>query len=233
MKKIILYTILLCSFNINVYADEEKNKPNEEEKINPASSIEIDKPSSEIIPPAIDKEKELAQTHNELRDILRTLVSSINSGKYEEMNEVLSKDIEATPINSEYLVGKEQVNNYFSKWFGEKGKLKSLNISMNADKLTWIHNSGDIGIVSGSGIEKYELKDGRTYDLKTRWTATVIKEEGKWKMRSFNSSVNFLDNPIINEIESSISKYSIISAITSLILGVGIGFSIGKKKNKA
>ena len=61
------------------------------------------------------------------------------------------------------------------------------------------------GIVQGSGEENYTLADGRFFPMKTRWTATVIKDsDGRWRIRAIHIGTNFLDNPILAKAEKSL-----------------------------
>lgn len=41
--------------------------------------------------------------HEELRSVMNTLASAINSGEFDKMLPVLSEQIRATPINQEFL----------------------------------------------------------------------------------------------------------------------------------
>src|ERR1700704_501026 len=76
------------------------------------------------------------EIHQELRGILTTVQTAVNSGNYDAMLPVLSKDIEATTITQEAFSGHDGVSAYFKKWFGPGAFLKKLEMTLNADKLT-------------------------------------------------------------------------------------------------
>ena len=69
-----------------------------------------------------------------------------------------------------------------------------------ADELAQIY-TGTFAVARGSTKERYELADGRGFDMQGRWTATAIKEDGQWKVLAIHTGTNFLDNPVINAIE--------------------------------
>lgn len=169
--------------------------------------------------------------HEELRGVLKQLGVAINSGKFDDMLPVLSEKIRATPINQEFLSSKQEVSAYFKKWFGAGGYLKKLEIDLSADALTELSADKTWGIVRGQGTEKYILSDGRPYELKTRWTATVAKEDdGRWRIRAIHIGTNFLDNPILTEAERALAKVAGIGALVGLLLGCLVTWLLMRKK---
>jgi len=171
------------------------------------------------------------EIHQELRGILATLQSSINEGNYDAMLPVVSRNIRATPINQEVMSSHEEVTAYFKKWFGPGGYLKKLDMKLDADALTELSADKTWGLVRGSGLERYTLSDGREYDMKTRWTATVAKEsDGKWRLRAIHIGTNFLDNPILADAESWIKKMAVAGSLGGLIVGAVLGFLFGRRK---
>lgn len=171
------------------------------------------------------------EIHQELRGILTTVQTSINSGNYDAMLPVLSKDIRATTITQEVMSGHEQVSAYFKHWFGPGGFLKKLDMTFTADALTELSPDKTWGVVRGSGMERYTLADGRQYDMPTRWTATVVKEsDGKWRLRTIHFGTNFLDNPILTEAKRAVVKYAAVAGGVGLALGLLLGFLLGRRK---
>jgi ketosteroid isomerase-like protein len=171
------------------------------------------------------------EIHEELRAILKTVQGAITSGNYDAMLPVVSKDIRATPINQEVLSSHEDVSAYFKRWFGPGGFLKKLDMNFEADARTELSPDKTWGLVRGSGDENYTLADGRTYDLKTRWTATIAKEsDGKWRLRAIHIGTNFLDNPILTEAKSAVSKYSMLSGLGGLVVGAALSFFLVRPK---
>ncbi|WP_336219460.1 hypothetical protein [Citrobacter amalonaticus] len=170
--------------------------------------------------------------HRELRQAMVLVESAINSGEYDKMLPVLSNDLRATPITQEFIHGKEEIAPYFGKWFGKDKFLKSLNISLSADTQTELSTDRTWGVVYGKGREKYSLNDGRSYDIPTRWTATVVLEEGHWKIRTIHFGANFVDNPLINEATQAINKVMYGAGVGGLLVGLILGFFLFRRKGK-
>ena len=172
-----------------------------------------------------------APIHEELRAVLRVVESAINAKKYEDMLPVLSENLRATSINQEFITGRQAIPPYFNRWFGEGGKIGSLEFHLTPDALTELSSDKRWGIVYGSGLEKYVLRDGRAYELKTRWTATMRHEDdGKWRVRAIHIGTDFLDNPILAEAESSIWKAGAGGAAGGLLAGVLLTLLLRRKK---
>lgn len=172
--------------------------------------------------------------HEELRSVLKVVESAINSGDYDKMLPVLSEQIRATPINQEFLTSRAEVSRYFVKWFGKEGYLSRLEIHFTPDALTELSPDRTYGLVTGTGIEKYVLRDGRPYELQTRWTAAMAREsDGRWRVRGLHVGTNFLDNPILSEAEHALGKAAAVGVGVGLLAGLVIGWLIGRRKKKA
>lgn len=182
--------------------------------------------------PALAEEADHA-IHEELRGILKTVETAINSGDFDKMLPVLSEQVRATPINQEFLSGRPAVSAYFKKWFGQGGYLKKLEMQLSADELTELSADRSWGLVRGTGVEKYILADGRSYELHTRWTATMVKEaDGQWRIRGIHIGTDFLDNPILSEAEHALGKAAGLGALGGLLLGLGSGWLLFRRKQK-
>ena len=171
------------------------------------------------------------EIHQELRAVLATVENAINSGNYDAMLPVISADVRATTITQETMSNREEVSAYFKKWFGPGGFLKHLDMHFTADALTELSSDKTWGLVRGSGVENYTLADGRKYPMKTRWTCVVVKEpDGKWRIRAIHIGTNFLDNPILDDAKHAVVRYAAIAGGVALVLGLLIGFLIGRRK---
>lgn len=165
------------------------------------------------------------EIHEELRAILSTMQSAIDSGNYDAMLPVVSQDIRATTITQEVMSSPAEVSAYFRRWFGPGGRLKKLDMDLKADGLTELTADKTLGLARGSGLERYTLADGREYDMKTRWTAVMAKEsDGKWRLRAIHIGTNFLDNPILGEAEGAVRKYAAMGGGGGLLLGAALAF---------
>ena len=60
---------------------------------------------------------------------------------------------------------------------------------------------------------------GMEFDLENRWTATVVKTDGRWKIASYHVSANILDNPVL----TAAKKSTYWAAGAALLVGLLIG----------
>ncbi len=171
--------------------------------------------------------------HDELRTALKGIETAINNEKYAEMTPYFHKNLRITTINQEVISSREQIAVYFNKWFGPDGYLKKLEIKLIPDAKTEFYANKTMGIVRGSGIENYQLSDTRYFPMKTRWTATVIKDtDGQWRILALHIGTDFLNNPLLAATKDSILYYAIAAAGGGFLLGLIIWFLTTRKRKE-
>jgi hypothetical protein len=164
-------------------------------------------------------EESNAEIHNELRELLTGIENAVNEERYNDLAPYFHANLTVTTINQETISSREEISAYFDRWFGPGGFLKKVEMKLNADALTELYANNTMGIVRGSGVEDYILSDTRTYRMETRWTATVIKDnDGKWRILALHIGTNFLDNPILNEVENSLIYFAIGGVLVGILL---------------
>jgi ketosteroid isomerase-like protein len=172
--------------------------------------------------------------HDELRGLLSGIEAAINEERYGDLAQYFHADARITTISQEFLASPDAIEPYFNHWFGEGGYLKKLNMELKADALTEFYADKTFGIVRGSGSEFYELADGRTYPMETRWTATVIKDDdGKWRILSLHIGTDFLDNALLSAAVATAKNYVLTGAVIGLVIGLVLGLLLGRRRKAA
>ena len=172
--------------------------------------------------------------HNELRALLTGIEEAVNSGAYGDLAQFFHESVHITTITQEFLSSNTEIEPYFLKWFGEGGYLQSLRMDLEADELTEFYADKTYGIVRGFGDEDYILSDERFFPMKTRWTATVSKNAaGEWKILALHIGTNFLDNPVLTEMEGVAKTAAIGAGVVGILIGLIVGFFFGRRKKSA
>ncbi len=169
--------------------------------------------------------------HEELRGVLGGIQNAVNTEHYDQLAQYFHKNMRVTTSNQEVLTSHEDITKFFNFWFGPGGVLKKVEMNLDADALTEFYANKTIGIVRGSGVENCYLSDSRFFPMKTRWTATVIKDDdGKWRILTLHIGINFLDNPVLSVAKESANYFGIIGGVVGLLIGLLIGFFLWRKR---
>jgi len=183
-----------------------------------------------LVAPMVRAEEPDHAIHEELRGVLRGVVAAMNSGQYDAMLPYLTEDVEATSITQEVMSGRAGVAKYFQEWFGPTGYMRSMRIKMEADARTELSPDKSWGLVRGKALEHYEAKDGDVFDFDTRWTAVLVRgDDGKWRLRAVHFGTNDLDNPVLTKVRRQLTRYAVMAAIGSLLVGAGLGWLLGRR----
>ena len=184
-----------------------------------------------LISPVLAAQETDQAIHEELRGVLIGIGKAVNSEEYGSLAQYFHENLTITTINQEVISTRAEIEPYFDKWFGPGGYLKTLRMSLEADELTELYADKTFGIVRGSGEEDYVLSDSRSFPMKTRWTATVIKDtDGRWRILTLHIGTDFLNNPILSVAEESTKYFGIVGGAGGLVLGALIMFLLGRRK---
>lgn len=187
-----------------------------------------------VAPPLWAAEEPDHAIHEELRALLREVVTAMNTGDYDRMLPVLTENVEATSITQEVMSGRADVSKYFKEWFGPAGYMRKMEIKFDADRLTDLSPDKSWGLVRGKALEHYEAKDGDLFDFVTRWTAVMVRDtDGKWRLRAIHFGTNNLDNPVLTKVKNTLIRNGVIAAVLSLIAGLAAGWWIGRRRGSA
>ena len=100
---------------------------------------------------------------------------------------------------------------------GKERVFQGYKVPPTADELTILYG-GDTGIVFGTSTPHYKYL-GMEFDLENRWTATLVKTDGKWKIAAYHVSGNILDNPVLSIAKRAVYWAGGICLLVGLVLG--------------
>ncbi len=159
--------------------------------------------------------------HSELRALRVELVDAVSKGDIDSVLNHLSPDVVVTWQNAEVCRGRQGVRDFFQRM--GKQSFKGYKVPPTPDDLTIMYN-GDTGVSFGSSVGRFNVL-GKEFDFHNRWTATVVKENGRWLVASYHVSWNALDNPLLASAETGLSWIGGIA----LVIGLAVGWLVGRR----
>lgn len=159
-------------------------------------------------------------THNELRAVRDGLLDAMAKGDIERQLTYLHPNIVITWHNAEVSRHRDGVRAYLNRMLTGPNKIvASYNADVNVDELSALYG-GTTAVSWGSATEHFKLSNGMTFDLPARWSATLVKEDGKWLIANLHASDNLFDNPLLNATKRTTYWAGGIGAAAGLLIGL-------------
>ncbi len=171
--------------------------------------------------------------HEELRALRRELTQAINGNDLEKLLALLDDDVVVTFMNAEVAHTPKEVKAYYDRMMkGDHRIVDSFTTDPTVDELT--HLYGDTGVAFGNSKDHFKLVDGRNFQIETRWTAALVKKQGKWKLAAFHASANIFDNPVLYIAAKRAAMWAGgIAALVALIIGFAAALFFKKRPRPA
>jgi len=177
-----------------------------------------------MVPPSLSSAENREADHDALRQLRDTITRAVNTDNLDLITPLLHDDVSITMVDQTVITSAPQLKEYFDKMFKAEGSiLEDVQIEPKADMETMLV-SDRLGVNRGSSTDTYTLKAGRTVVLNTRWTSSVIKEDGRWKLLTLHVGVDMLDNPIL----AAIGQLKYWWGAIGLLLGMIAMFVLGR-----
>ena len=163
--------------------------------------------------------------HGELRALRTALIEAITRGNVEGVLGHLHTNVVVTWQNHEVCRGQRGVKEFFERT--GKHTFTAYKVPPTPDELTIFHGP-NTGVSFGETVAEYILF-GKKLEMKSRWTATLVKEDGRWLLAAYHVSMNVLDNPLFNSAKRSIYAASGLTFVG----GLAVGWMIAGRRRRA
>jgi ketosteroid isomerase-like protein len=80
---------------------------------------------------------------------------------------------------------------------------------------------GDVALARGTTDDVVVTSDGQEFRFKSLWTAALQKQDGQWKIRRVQGSMDPVDNPFVREF---IRRAVVRTTVAGVVAGIALGF---------
>lgn len=168
--------------------------------------------------------------HDEIRalksgaeEAFNAIGSSGAEGNIESILQYVHDDVVLAAMNGDVVVGKQGIRNYFvEKISGPESTVASVHHTFNVADLTQLYGD-DTGVAYGDTVGTYELKNGMSFTVDANWTATMVREDGKWLLASFQFAPSIFENPLVDKAVGMVYRIAAIAGVIGLIVGFLLG----------
>jgi uncharacterized protein (TIGR02246 family) len=163
--------------------------------------------------------------HVELRALQATMEAALNRGDLDALLAHVDDTVVFTAMDSAVGRGKQGIRDYFNRMMvGPDRIVSSVKMDFIPDALSVFYGP-DLAIATGSAPGHYVLTNGMEFDIDARWTATLVRRDGRWLVAAFHSSTNLFDNPVL---DLQRKWLLVIGGAVALLLGVA-GYFGGRR----
>ena len=162
-----------------------------------------------------------ADDRKQLRGMLAEFEAAINAQSIERMVAQMDDNVTVIWLNAEVSRGKDEVRAYYGRMVGhDKAILKKYLTKATLGAPAKFY--GDIAIADGSAADEFYPIARGFFTLDSRWSSTMVKSAGGWKIVSLHLSSNVFNNPLLDEIKGDIVK----AAAGGLVVGLALMYLI-------
>jgi hypothetical protein len=144
----------------------------------------------------------------------------------------VTPDVAFTAINNDTVVGIDKVKAYYDKMLtGSSRFLNDFSISAEADDLSRLYANNTMAISTGHADLMLDLRggSGMKFTVPARWTATLSRSNGPWKLAAIHFSVDLSDNPFL----TAMTRFWKWVAAGTGLAGLVIGYLVGRRGRRA
>ena len=163
--------------------------------------------------------------HNELRALKRGAEEAFNKGDIDGLlSNYVHKDVIVTWQNAEVNHGHDAVKGFYNRMMvGPNRVVESVTTNIGVDELSHLYGA-NTATALGNMEQHFKLRDGLEFDLPSRWTATLVREDGRWEIAAFHVSANIFDNGVLHTaLRRTAYWVGGIAGVVGLLIGIVIG----------
>lgn len=165
-----------------------------------------------------------------LTGILREVEKAINAQDIEGLIAQMHADCTVTWWNAEISRGHDDIRAYYRRMVKDEGRYISryLTQAKLGRPARFISADGDVAVADGSMEDEFFPVFRGPFRLSSRWSATVSKSGGQWKIATLHLSSNVFTNTLISELTHALWY----AGGAGLFAGVLVGWLAGRRHRR-
>lgn len=170
------------------------------------------------------------QDRQALLKILSDVEAAINAQDLEGMIAHMSPDCTVTWWNAEISRGHDDIRAYYRRMVKDPGRFiyqYKTQAKLGAHA-RFVGANGDVALADGSMEDEFFPTLRRPFQLSSRWSATVAKSGGDWKIVNLHLSSNVFNNTLIWELTRALW----FAGAAGLAIGGLSAWWIGRRRAK-
>jgi len=165
-----------------------------------------------------------------LLQVMHNVEKAINDQDIEGIIAQTNPDCTVTWWNAEISRGHDQIRAYYRRMMKEDGRIisKYTTRAKLGAHARFIGSGGDVALADGSMDDEFFPIVRGPFRLSSRWSATVAKSGGAWKIVNLHLSSNVFTNTLIAELTRALW----IAGASCLAIGLLAGWFIGRRSKR-
>jgi len=163
-----------------------------------------------------------------LKKILGEVEKAINAQDIEGMIAQMHPNCTVTWWNAEISRGHEEIRAYYRKMVQDKGRIisKYTTEAKLGAHARFVGSGADVALADGTMEDEFFPVIRGPFKLSSRWSSTVAKTDGQWKIVSLHLSSNVFTNPLIAELTRALTY----AGGAGLVVGGLAGWLLGRRR---
>ena len=169
-----------------------------------------------ILPAAAEDDR--AADRQTLLAILKDVETGINQANVELMAKHIDEKGVVTWLNAEVSRGPDEVRDYFKRMVGDAPGTILSKYSTHPKIAGPAVFYGDFAVAHGTTADEFTPHHPSVFRFDSRWTVSLRKVEGNWKIVALNLSTNTFNNVLIAELE----RMAVVAGVGGLVAGLAL-----------
>lgn len=158
----------------------------------------------------------------QLRQAMAEVTRAINARDWDAMQRWLDPNVVVTMIDQTTLHGVEDLAQYVESKLGRYSSvLADLQVDPIPDAPAVFH--GDTAIATLSSADRFIFRNGKEFLVQNQYTATLVKQEGAWRLVALHGGANAFNNPISYQFQNLLIGGAAVAGVGGLLLGLALG----------
>lgn len=152
-----------------------------------------------------------------LLKVMHDIEQGINAPDIELMARQFEEKAVITWLNAEISQGPDGVRDYFKRMVGNApGTVLSKYVTHPKISGPAVFY-GDVAVASGTTLDEFTPHERSVFKFDSRWTATLRKSDGQWKIVALHLSTNTFNNVLLTELRQLAYTFAVGGVVAGLL----------------